>query len=144
MIGASRDTAALPLVPLSTPLPAPTCTPVNLTVAFHFIIFASRLSSAALHRSLVYSRVKKSVQSSNYPVHTLPSIMTTAAAAAAVAAVAALLGLKDGHSERFDLAWASCKVHHPPPLPTPRTKPLIGDRKPAHTCQPKRACENVA
>lgn len=33
-----------------------------------------------------------------------------------------LLGAQDGHSEWFDLAWASCKVHHPPNQP-PHTHP---------------------
>lgn len=57
----------------------------------------------------------------------------------ATATAAALLGVEDGRGERFDLAPASCKVHHSPP----RTEPLISDRKLVRMCQ-REACRNVA
>lgn len=80
--------------------------PVNLTVAFHFIIlhilFLHQCLSYCIYFAVKYCRCSRLI------IFCLPCPLN------ATTTAAALLGVKDGRSERFDLAWASCKVHHSP------------------------------
>lgn len=94
-------------------------TPVNLTVAFNFIILHicsvfsfphqckwNTFLCGDFYRNVLFTR--DIIRCTLLIIFCIPcplNGMTTAAA---------LLGLRDGHSERFDLAWASCKVFYSP------------------------------